>query len=117
MLINQLATHIAKKEPFFKELFNKIAENKKKGISSKEIQKVVAREIALSSQLPKSFSPIGSLAGKLRFTQAQGLLQDGLILLNARSKASLTVHMLTLGIPLLRALSIPIQKFFPKKGG
>jgi len=117
ILTKQLATHMAKKESFFKNLFIQVTENKKKAVPNKEIKKVLEKEIAVSSKLPKSFSPIGSLAGTLGFTQAQGLLQDGLILLNARSKASLIVHLLTLGIPLFRALSIPLQKFFPKKGG
>jgi hypothetical protein len=117
ILTKQLTNHIAKKESFFKNVFMQITENKKNAVPNKEIKKVLEKEIALSSGLPKSFSPIGALAGKLGFTQAQGLLQDGLILLNARSKASLIVHLLTLGIPLFRALSIPLQKFLPKKGG
>jgi hypothetical protein len=116
-LLAQLAAHMTGKERLFKSLLTQAVDNKKAGVSNAEIQKALEKEVAAASYLPKSFSPLASLAGRFKFLSTQGLLQDGLILLNARSKASLTVHLLTLGIPLVRALAIPFKKFFPQKGG
>ncbi len=110
LLLNQLAQHIAKKETLFKSLLKQYDENKKNGISNADIQKTLEKEILAAAALPRGLSPLGALAGKLKSPKIQQLLQDGSILFWCRTKAIITVQLLTLGIPLLKAMAAPFTK-------